>query len=185
MEDIEIIDLYWARSEAAIAESAKKYGRYCKSIANNILSSDEDSEECVNDTWMGAWKSMPDQRPSRLAVFLGKIARNIALNKLDHRKAKKRNSEFDLILSELGDCVRDPEDVESRSDEAETARAVSAFLRTVDADSRGVFLRRYWYADPVADIAKRFGMSEAKVKSMLFRLRNKLREHLMGEGIII
>ncbi|MCL2056935.1 MAG: sigma-70 family RNA polymerase sigma factor [Oscillospiraceae bacterium] len=185
MEDIEIIDLYWSRSESAIMETAVKYGRYLMAIANNILTNENDSEECVNDAYLGAWNAMPSQRPNYLKAFLGKIARNIALGKYDYNKAKKRNSEFDLILSELEGCVSSPESVESSFDEDETAKIISDFLRLQTDGNRGIFLRRYWYADSIGSIAVRFSMSESKVKSILFRMRGKLKIHLEKEGVLL
>ncbi|MDL2234481.1 sigma-70 family RNA polymerase sigma factor [Ruminococcaceae bacterium OttesenSCG-928-L11] len=185
MQDNEIVDLYWARAESAIAETSIKYGRYCKSIARNILASEQDADECVNDTYLGAWNAMPPQRPSRLAVFLGKITRNIALNKHDYNSAQKRNSRFDALLSELEECIPGPDSAEDAFDEGETARSISAFLRESTPEVRNVFLRRYWYAEPISAIAKRFQISESKVKSMLFRTRSRLKIHLEQEGIAL
>jgi len=185
MEDAQIIELYWQRSENAIAQTAVKYGRYLMAIALNVLGGEEDSEECVNDAYLGAWNAMPSQRPDYLKAFLGKITRNIALGKFDYNKAKKRNSEFDLVLSELEGCVSSPENVESKFDEDETAKAITKFLLGQKDDYRNIFLRRYWYADSIADVSGRFGMSESKVKSILFRMRGKLKEHLEKEGIAI
>lgn len=186
MEDIDIVNLYWQRSETAIAETDGKYGRYCKRIANNVLSSAEDAEECVSDTWMSAWNAMPTQRPARLAAFLGRITRNLALDRHDRRTAKKRGgNSFDALLSELEDCLPAPDTVEAAADRNECAAQISVFLRGIDHDSRDTFLRRYWFADSIADIARRFGMSGSKVKSMLFRTRGRLREHLAKEGILI
>lgn len=183
MEDHAIVELYWARTESAISETAKKYGRYCKVIAHNILSTEEDSEECLNDTWLGAWNAMPDQRPSRLRAFLGRITRNLALDRLDYKNAAKRNNTMSLILSELEECISSPDDVEDAFDAGETAAAISAFLRTLEPDHRNVFLRRYWYADSIREVAMRFGMSESKVKSMLHRIRGQLKSCLLKEGI--
>lgn len=185
MEDKEIIDLYWARAETAIEETSKKYGRYCKTIAFRILDSDEDAEECVNDTYMGAWNAMPPQRPSRLLAFLGKITRNLALDRYDYRSAKKRGGGFDLVLSELEDCIPSQDNVAQEYEGSETAKTISSFLKGIDPIHRNVFLRRYWFADSIGDISVRFDMSESKVKSMLFRTRNKLKEHLEKEGTTI
>ncbi len=185
MEDEKIIDLYWDRSESAITETKKKYGNYCKSIAFNILSNHEDTEECINDTYLALWNTIPPNRPVRLLAFIGRITRNIALDKYDFYTAKKRNAKFDLILSELGDCIPSSDNVELQYEARQTAKEISDFLRSIDYESRNVFLRRYWYADSISEVAKRFKMSESKVKSMLFRTRKKLKLYLEKEGITI
>jgi RNA polymerase sigma-70 factor (ECF subfamily) len=179
VEDKEIVDLFWARSENAIVETSQKYGNYCMAIARNILSNHNEAEESVNDTYLAAWKTMPPSRPVKLSAFLGRITRNIALNKYDYNKAGKRNGEFDLVLSELGDCISTYDNYE----EGQVAKAISAFLRGLDNESRNTFIRRYWYSDSISDVSKRFGMSESKVKSMLFRTRQKLRTYLEKEGV--
>ena len=185
MQDNEIIALYWARAEGAIAETAKRYGSYCYAIAWNILHRQEDAEECENDTWLAAWNTMPPARPQKLATFLGRLTRNIALDRYDYNTAQKRGGEFPLVLSELSECIAAVDNVEKQVEAQETADCISTFLRTQSKISRMVFVRRYWYADSIADIAKRFGMRESRVKSMLFRTRNKLRDYLEAEGVIL
>ena len=185
MEDQAIIDLYFLRSEAAISETAAKYGGYCYSIANNILANREDSEECVSDTWLAAWNAMPPRRPGVLSVFLGKITRNGAISRWRERSAAKRGGgEITLALEELRECVPDEDSVEESFSRRETVRAVNTLLGSLGETERNVFLRRYWCVDTVADIAGSFGFSEAKVKSMLHRTRQKLRKALQKEGLL-
>lgn len=185
MDDERIIDLYWERSESAIQETDFKYGRFCKSVAVNILKDQEDAVECINDTYLAAWNSMPPQRPSKLKAFLGRIARNIAFDRYDYNAAKKRNREMNLILSELEDCLASPFSVEEEAQAGETAELISMFLKNLEQESRIVFIRRYWYSESILDIARRFHMSESKVKSMLFRVRNKLKDYLVKEGVVL
>lgn len=183
MEDELIIDLYWERSEDAISETAKKYGRYCYTIAFNLLSNHADAQECENDTYVAAWNAIPPTRPNKLLPFLGRLARNIALNRYDYNMAKKRNDEFNILLSELEECIQAPNTVETEIEAGYVAKLISDFLRTIDTESRCVFLRRYWYSDSIKDISTRYGMSSSKIKSMLFRTRNKLRDYLKKEGV--
>ena len=182
MEDHDIIEMFFARDERAIGETSGKYGSYCGSIAMNILSSHEDTEECLNDTWLRAWNSIPPHRPNILRVFVGKITRNLALDRYKARTAEKRaGGEFAMSLDELDECIGASDERES----AEIGESISRFLRTQPKETRSVFVCRYFYCDSVADIAKRFGMSEGKVKTLLFRTRNKLKIHLEGEGITV
>jgi RNA polymerase sigma-70 factor (ECF subfamily) len=184
MDDEMIIDLYWARSESAISETAVKYGNYCSTIANNILQNDEDTEECVNDAYLKAWDAIPPQRPVILRSFLGKIVRNLSFNIYKERKTKKRGGdEITLIFSELSDCIPADSDVEKDYEAGEVVEAINSFLKSIKGESRIVFVRRYWYADSVKTIALNFDMSESKVMSMLFRTRNNLKTYLEKEGI--
>lgn len=185
MDDCMIVDLFWQRSEQALAETALKYNSFCYRIAYNILRNNEDSEECVNDTYMKAWNAIPPTRPSKLQAFLGRITRNIALDRYDYNNAGKRSGEIDGILSELSECISTGEDVESAYEEKYIASLISQWLRTLDPVRRNVFVRRYWYSDSIADIAKRFDMGEGKARSMLFRMREKLRIYLRQEGVIV
>lgn len=185
MDDREIIELYWQRSERAIEETAGKYGRYCYSIARNILSDGRDAEECVSDTYLRAWQAMPPQRPNILSAFLGKITRRVSLNKYREKNSARRGGgEVPLVLDELAECVPASGDVQSELDRRELERAVNAFLGNLGETERDVFVCRYWFMTPVSQVALRFGYSESKVKSMLFRLREKLRAYLQREGII-
>lgn len=186
MDDAAIIELYWKRSESAISETAKKYGAYCKTIAMNILGNAEDSEECVNDAYLRTWNAIPPQRPVLFPPFLGRITRNASLNRYKARKTAKRGGgEVVLLLDELEECIPSASDVEAEYEAGQTAKAIEDFLITESKENRLVFMRRYWYADSISAIAKRFNISESNVKTMLFRTRNKLREYLEKEGISV
>lgn len=186
MEDKRIVELYWERSEQAIAETAAKYGPYCHYISYNILHSHEDAEECVNDTYAGAWNAMPPHQPSRLATFLGKITRNLSLNRRKQYQAVKRGQgQTELALAELEECVPDGQNVESQLEERQLVACIESFLEALPQMKRKVFVRRYWYLSPVGEIAAQYGMSESKVTSMLFRLRRELKVRLEQEGILL
>ena len=186
MKDHEIIELYWARNESAIAATAEKYGNYCHTIAYNILRSKEDAEECANDTYLGAWNSIPPQRPSRLSIYLGKIARNLALNRYKRYTAEKRgHGQVVLALSELEACVPSETTVEQTIEENELAAAIDRFLYAKPKLNRNIFVRRYYHLYAIRDIADAYGMSESKVTSLLFRMRNELRRFLEKEGIML
>lgn len=184
MDDKGILDLYWSRSERAISETAGKYGAYCYTIANNILSSWEDAEESVNDTYLAAWNAMPPKRPSCLPAFLGKITRYISLDRWKQRSRLKRGGgEVTLCLEELEGCLSGKESLEDALIRKETLASVNRFLAALPETERKVFLCRYWYLDPVAQIAERFGFSQSKVHSMLHRTREKLGKHLKKEEV--
>lgn len=184
MEDAQIIDLYFARSEQAIAATSHKFGNYLYSIAHNILSSHRDSEEAVNDTYLGAWRSIPPHRPVRLSTYLGKITRRISLEKWKAMHAQKRGGgEVTLALEELGECVSGCDSPETAMEMKELTQIINTFLKTLPETEQKVFLCRYWYLAPLKTIAKQFGFSESKVKSMLSRSRKKLKTHLQKEGI--
>lgn len=183
MEDNRIVDLYWQRNESAINETATKYGKYLHSISFHILSNNEDAEECVNDTYNDAWQSMPPHRPSILSTFLGKITRRISIDLWRKHSADKRGGgEVALALDELDECVSGNSNVEDEIERQELQQKLNAFLMGLPRLERQVFMCRYWYMDSVSDIAKQFDFSESKVKSMLFRTRNKLRTMLEKEG---
>lgn len=184
MEDVKIIGLFFARSEEAITETASKYGKLCYSIAGNILGNSEDSEECVNDTYLALWNCIPPQNPSDLMAFICKIVRNLSLKKLEYNLAKKRDTNITLSLAELEDILPDKAICDNFDDE-EIGRIISEFLKKEKADARNVFIRKYWYFDSVSDIAKRYKFSESKVKSMLYHTRNRLRKYLIKEGVHI
>lgn len=184
MDDNDIIDLYFNRSERAITETANKYGGYCYSIAYNILTDNEDSEECVSDTYLAAWNTMPPRRPSILATFLGKITRCISIDRWRARNAYKRGGgEILLALEELEDCAGD-QTVEKALERKQLARLVNRFLDSLPETERRVFLCRYWYLDSAESIAGYFGFSTSKVYSMLHRTRGKLRAELQKEGLL-
>ena len=183
MDDKSIIDLYLDRSEQAISETSVKYGKYCFSIAFNILSDKEDSEESVNDTYLAAWNNIPPRVPSILSTFLGKITRNISLNRWKSRRAyKRRGGEVPLALDELEECISTGESVEETFEKKELLRSMNRLLDALPDTERNLFVCRYWYLDPIHDIAQRFGFTESKVTSMLHRIRGKLRKHLEKEG---
>ncbi|NLD50266.1 MAG: sigma-70 family RNA polymerase sigma factor [Clostridiaceae bacterium] len=186
MEDSHIVNLYFDRSEAAVSETAHKYGRYCYSISYNILHSHEDAEECVNDTYVRAWNSIPPNRPSRFSVFLGKITRNLSLNKYAKYTAKKRGSgQVQLILDELENFIPALSSVDQSVDDMILVEALNGFLASLSVETRKIFMRRYWYFSSIKEIAVDYGMSESKVKMTLLRTRNVLKEFLEREEIIL
>ena len=189
LADDAIVALYWERNEAAIVESDRKYGAYCQTIAQNILFNEQDALECVNDTWLGAWNSMPPHRPSVLASFLGKITRRLSISRFRKRTAEKRGEgELPLALDELEECVshgsQNGSEVESMILQEELTRIIEGFLKAQPQAQRSMFVCRYWYLDPVAEIAARFGCSESKVKTTLFRMRERLKGVLEQEGYL-
>ena len=185
MEDKEIIELYWARDESAIAETSSKYGKLCFHIANNILANHEDSEECVNDTYLGLWNAIPKQRPTRFSVFTSRIARNLALKKFEYLSAAKRNPEAICSFEELGDCVSGKEYIENELENKWIEQTIDKFLWAQGEEKRNIFIFRYWYFESISSICRRTGFSQSKVKSILFDLRRKLRSYLESEGIEI
>lgn len=185
MEDDSIVNLYWARSENAISETSKKYGNYCYSIAYGILGNIEDADESVNDTYLDAWNSIPPHRPSILSTFLGKITRRISIDKWRGRTAEKRGGgEIVLVLEELSDCIPSSHCVEHEAEAAELAQRINDFVLSLSPMDRRVFICRYWYLDPISDIAKRFGFSQSKVKMMLHRQRKNLLKRLKREEFL-
>ena len=186
MEDEKIIELYFARSEAAITETSAKYGAFFRGISRNILRSEQDAEECVNDTYLRAWNSIPPKRPEKLPAYLGRIVRNLSLNRWNKLNAAKRGAgEVPLALEELEECIPAADTIQRECDRAELSNALNRFLRGLTEEKRTVFLRRYWYLVPVKDIAEQLGMTESKVKSMLLRTRGQLRQFLEKEDITI
>ena len=184
MEDQGILELFFARSEQAIAETDRKYGGYCYSIAYNILSSKEDSEESVSDTYLAAWNLIPPRKPNFLNAFLGKITRHISIDRWRRLGAKKRGGgEVTLALEELGDCA-DGKSLEAEASRRELNRLLNAFLASLPETERNVFLCRYWYLDSVETIGTITGFSQSKVTSMLHRTRGKLRTLLSQEGYV-
>ena len=183
MDDSKIVQLYWDRDEQAIPATSDKYGTYCISIAQNILGNQEDAEECVNDTYMSAWNSMPPHRPKILSVFLGKITRNLSLNRYKQNTAGKRGGrEVPVVLDEIAELVSDTGSVEQEVDRKELVKAIDAFLDRLPTDKRSIFICRYWYFDSVSKIAARFGMTENHVSVTLNRLRVKLHNGLLERG---
>ena len=183
MEDARIVELYWARSEKAIAETSEKYGKYCYAIAYNVLANHEDADERVNDTYLDAWNNMPPHRPSILSTFLGKITRRISIDKWRGRTAEKRGGgEIVLALDELSDCVPSSHNVEQEIEAAELAKVIDNFVMSLPLMDRRVFICRYWYLDPISAISQQFGFSESKVKTMLYRQRQRLLSRLEREA---
>ena len=184
MNDVQIVDLFWQRSERAIPETDRKYGGYCQAIAYNICGSREDAEECVNDTWLGAWNAMPDARPAQLPPFLGAITRRAAIDSYRRaHRAKRGGGQTALALEELGECVPAPDGVERELEAAELRRALDAFVAALPETERKMFVARYWFLAPVAEIADRLGCSEGRVKTALYRTRGRLRAYLREEGL--
>ena len=182
MDDLQIIELYFARDEQAIKETDRKYGKTCFRVANNLLSNNEDSEECVNDTYLTVWNKIPPTRPNNFIAFICKITRNLSLKRLEVSNAMKRSAGTIISMSELEKALPDQCIAPDVEDE-ELGKLISAFLWSEKALDRNVFLRKYWFFDSISDIAERYSMGENTVKSMLFRTRNRLREFLRKEGI--
>ena len=182
MEDSKIIDLYWARDEAAISQTDAAYGRKLQALSNRILNNREDAQECVNDTYMSTWNAIPPQRPNHFYGFLASICRHLCFHKVDWRLAAKRNAEIVSLTEEMELCIPDNRrnlELEDR----EISRVMDAFLEGLPKETRLIFLRRYWHADSIAEIAARYGITESKVKMQLSRTRTKLRNSLEQEGI--
>ena len=185
MDDQSIVALYWDRSEQAIAETDRKYGAYCHSIAYHALANNEDAEESVSDTYMAAWNQLPPHRPSILATFLGKITRRISINRWKAKNTAKRGGgQITLALEELDSCVDGTQDLEASSDARELSACLNRFLDSLPKAERDIFLRRYWFFDPIAAIAESYGFTQSKVTSMLHRMRGKLRKQLEKEGFV-
>ena len=184
MEDSAIIDLYWSRDQRAIEETAGKYGPFLLGVTWNILRSRSDAEECVNDTYLRTWNAIPPARPAALQTWLGRIARNLSLDRWKQRRTQRRGGgAMEILLGELDSCIPAPHGVERHLEDQEIAALISAFLRRLPAESRLVFLRRYWYGQALSDIAAERGCGVGKVKSSLFRTRKALRAYLEEEGI--
>lgn len=182
MDDKNIVELFWGRSEDALKETQSKYGKYCTSIACNVLGSREDAEECVNDAYLRLWNAIPPARPNSLKAFLGKIVRNVSLDRYDANTAAKRfDSSTELAFYELEECIPDTE--APISDELALRTAINGFLATLPKRTRIVFMRRYWYLCSAKQIAESMGMSESNVKVTLLRTRQKFKEYLEKEGI--
>lgn len=186
MEDEKIVDLYWQRSESAIRETEIKYDRYLTKIAYNILANTEDSRESVNDTYLAAWNSMPPHRPGVLSTYLGKLTRRISIDCFRRRTRQKRGgSEYELSLSELGDCVSGGNTTEEIVNVKLLADAIGIFLRLQSEEARNAFIGRYYYLDSLKEVAAYCGMTESKCKSLLHRTRLGLREYLTKEGYFV
>ena len=185
MEDSKIIELFFARSEQAISELASKYGKLCLKIAKNILSNTSDAEECVNDTYLGAWNSIPPAKPDPLQAYICRIVRNISIMKYHSNTAAKRNSFYSSALDELELCLTSPVSVEDSVSANELAGLLDSFLDTLTGTERIMFVWRYWYADSISDIAENFNIRAGTAAVRLSRIRKKLRKYLEKEGYVI
>jgi len=185
MEDSRIVSLYWDRDETAIEQTDRKYGRYLTKIAYNILADREDSKESVNDTYLAAWDSMPPHRPDVLSTYLGKLTRRISIDLFRRKTSQKRGGgEYALSLQELEDCISGGNTTEQALDMQLLSETIAQYLRTVTEEARNVFIDRYYYLDPVKQIASYCRISESKVKILLYRTRQGLWEHLQKEGFV-
>lgn len=186
MDDSAIVDLYLRRDEAAVSRTSEKYGRRLKSLALGITGDSGASEECENDTYMEAWSAIPPHEPrDYLYAFLARITRHIAINLCRSRSRLKRAAVICELSAELEECIPAPDDTQCRLDDLALSEALNSFLGSLGAEKRSIFIRRYWYSDSVSDIAKRFSVSESKVKATLFRCRGQLRRYLEKEGYIL
>ena len=186
MDDRQIIALYFARDEIAIAETARKYGTYCFSVANNILQSDQDAEECVNDIWIKTWNAIPPQRPNSLRLFLAKITRNLAFNRFKEQNRQKRGGSVIVVaLEEIDEFLPSSDRVETQAEEAELMRAINRFLRSLSERDCNIFFNRYFHVESTRTIAKAYGLTEGNVQKILFRTRNNLKRYLESEGYTI
>ena len=185
MDDSKIIELFYERSEQAIVELSKKYGDTCHKIAFNILKNDLDAQECVNDTYLGAWNTIPPQRPNPLRAYICRIARNIAIKRYHQNTAKKRNSYYDVALDELEDCLSSGDSVEDEVSTAELTKMIDDFLDGLDKTNRVMFVRRYWFSESVSEIAALFKMNSHTVTVRLSRTRERLRRYLIERGVTI
>jgi len=179
-----IIDLYFNRNEQAVDETAKKYGNYCFIISKNILKNEGDAQECVNDTYLKAWNNIPPTKPLKLGTFLGRITRNLSLDRYKFNRAKKREgSEFELLLTELEECISSNLTTPAEFDSDFVIQTINEWLMSQVSENRKIFVRRYWHAESIKDLVENYQMSESKVKSVLFRMRKSLKVHLREEGI--
>lgn len=185
MEDLQIIDLYIKRDETAITETSNKYGAFCRSVAKNILTLEEDTEECVNDAYLHAWNSIPPQRPASLGAWLGRVVRNISLDLWRKNHRQKRYSGIEEIFYELSDCVPSPQTVEKEIEGKDLSGVINSWLASLPKDDRVLFVRRYWYGDTVNELAKELGMTAGSLAKRMYRLRIDLKSALEKEGYLL
>ena len=186
MTDEKIIELYFERDEKAVSMSQESYGAYCLSIGNEILQSNEDAEECVNETWLRAWNIIPPQKPRKLSTFFGRITRNIAFDKYREKHSQKRGKGLmAVVLDELDECIPDSFDTDKHIDNSELKQILDEFLESLSQKDSVIFLARYWYAKSLHDISRKYKINENTVKASLFRSRNKLRECLAKADITV
>ena len=182
MEDRQIVDLYLKRSEEAISETDKKYGRYCHYIAYRILENDEDAKEVVNDTYLKTWNTIPPNRPDRLKPYVGMISRQLSLDRYEEYHAQKRSGQVSLVLEELAECIPDNDSGADIGESVALRDALGRFVRSLPDKTQSIFLQRYWYSCSMAEIAEGYGMRENSVTVLLHRTRKKLKAHLQKEG---
>ena len=185
MEDLKIIALFYQRSEQAIIELSNKYGAICRKVANNILNNRQDTEECLNDAYLGAWNTIPPQNPNPLLTYICRIVRNLAIKRYHTNTAAKRNSIYDIALDELENCFPSSATVENEWEARETVESIDRFLASLDRDSRVMFVQRYWYSFSITELAELFHTSKHNVSVRLSRIRAKLRKHLIKEGVFL
>ena len=185
MNDERIIELFFERSEQAIKELDKKYGRVCHTVSYNVLNNRQDAEECVNDAYLGTWNAIPPAKPNPLLAFVCKIVRNISLKRYEQNTAAKRNSYYDVAMEELEDCLASTTTIEEEIAERELTEIIESFLDSLSKESRVIFLRRYWFSDTYADIAKQVGFTEKNVSVRLTRIRKELREYLLEREVLV
>lgn len=184
MEENRIIEMFWARDEGVLSVVREQYGNLCRAIAHRLLGNGEDAEECENDAYLALWNAIPPARPQSLTAYLGRIVRNVALNRFDRRTAQKRGGEMAMLLSELGE-VAAANTVEDAFDSAQVTALIAAFLREETAENRWLFVRRYWHGEPLGTLARESGYSENTLKARLFRQRERLRAYLQKEGVAV
>ena len=182
MEDKQIVELYFERSESAITETDKKYGRYCHYIAYRILENDEDAKEIVNDTYLKTWNTVPPNSPNPLKPYVGRISRQLSLDRYDKYHAQKRGGQVALILDELAECIPDNDSGEDIGESVALSDALNKFVWSLPEKTQKIFVRRYWYSSPISEIAEEYGMKESSVTVLLHRTRKKLKEFLHEEG---
>ena len=185
MDDEKIIELFFARSERAIRELDTKYGKVCYSISYNILNNNLDAEECVNDAYLGTWNAIPPQKPNPLLAFVCKIVRNLSIMRHRANTAMKRNSSYDIAMSEIENCIAGSDSVEQELEAKALARIIEQFLDTLTEENRVIFMRRYWFSDSYADIAKVTGLTEKNISVRLTRTRKQMRDYLVKEGVLV
>ncbi len=185
MDDEKIIGLFFDRSEQAIRELDNKYGKFCHKISYNILNNNEDADECVNDAYLGIWNAIPPQRPDPLLTFLCKIVRNLSLARHRANTAIKRNSTYDVALSELEECLASPSTVETEFEANELSRIIDSFLETLSQENRVIFMRRYWFSDTYGEIARRVGLTEKNVSVRLTRIRKQMKDYLKEREVLV
>ena len=185
LDDSKIIELFFERSEEAIAELSSKYGAVCSKVALGVLNDRRDAEECVNDAYLGTWNTIPPQKPSPLLSYVCRIVRNLAIKKYHANTAEKRNSIYDVALDELESCFASSPSAEEEWTATGTAHVINAFLKSLNKENRVMFVRRYWFADSIDDLARLFGISKHNVSVRLSRIRGKLKQHLLKEGVAL